>query len=122
MSKTTVSQTLRSVQSLPESVEPVPKAARKDQASLSAQWVDNLSLQQKSEYDRLFAELFFRTRIPFAIIENAAMKNFIRAIRPAYASQMPNRKSLSGSLLDDAYDKLKKKLAGDVIDEKKRIF
>ena len=39
------------------------------------------------------------------------MKSFIRAIRPAYASQIPNRKSLSGNLLDNAYEKLNKKLA-----------
>ena len=93
---------------VPEIIEPVPKVAKKEQWSLSTQWVDKLSLEQKSEYDRFFAELYFRTGIPFAIIESDAMKSFIRAIRPAYASQMPNRKSLSGNLLDNAYEKLNK--------------
>ena len=47
-SKNFVSQTVRSVPSLPESVEPVPKAAKNDHTSLSAQWVDDkLSLQKK---------------------------------------------------------------------------
>ena len=59
----------------------------------------------------MFAELFFRTGIPFAVIESDALRNFIRAIRPAYASQMPNRKPLSGNLLDETYDELNKKLA-----------
>ena len=97
---------MRSVPSLAQSVKPVPKAAKKDQASSSAQWVDKLSLQQKSEYDHLFDELIFRTGIPFASIESDAMENFIQAIRPSYASQMPNRRSLSGNLLSEAYDKI----------------
>ena len=40
------------------------------------------------------------------------MKNLIRAIRPAYASQLLNRKFLSANLLDEAYDKLNKKVGG----------
>ena len=57
---------------------------------------------KKKEYDRLFfAELSLRTEIPFAIIKSDTMKNFIRGIRPPYASQMPNRKSSSGYLLDE---------------------
>ena len=79
-SKMIVSQVARSVPAIQENIEPVPKAAKKEQSSLSTQWVDKLSLQQKSEYDRLFAELLFRTGIPFAIIESDAMKRFIRAI------------------------------------------
>ena len=108
---------MRSLASFPENLEPIPKAAKKDQTSLSAQGVDKLSLQQKSEYDRLFGELFFfRTGIPSPIVERDAMKNFMRLIRPAYWSQMPNRNFLSGNLLDVAYDKLNKKLAGALPD------
>ena len=40
-----VSQVARSVASIPETIEPVPKAAKQEQSSLSTQWIDKLYLQ-----------------------------------------------------------------------------
>ena len=95
---------------LSQSFEPLAKKPKITSATpIVDTWVDKLTLQQKENYDTLLANLFYRTGIPFQVIDSFAMKEFIKAVRPAYVTQMPSRKSLSGHLLDKAYGILKQK-------------
>lgn len=59
--------------------------------------------EREDEELRLKAAMFFhKCKIPFLIAEDPAYLDFIKALRPAFVH--PNRKDISGSLLDKCYD------------------
>lgn len=64
-----------------------------------------LTQDKTSEINLKLANFFFRTGISFRLVESDAFKNFINSLNPAYAALMPCAKTLSGSLLDQQYEK-----------------
>lgn len=67
--------------------------------------------EKKAAIDELVANLFFRTGIPFRVLDSSAFRDLIRALNPDYAKHMPNAHTLSTKLLDQQHQKSFKKLS-----------
>jgi hypothetical protein len=79
---------------------------------------DALNISAVQNADAAIARFFFAQAIPFATIESPYFLEMIRALQSAPSSYMPpNRRKLSGRLLDDAFKKVQKKF-----DHWKKIF
>ena len=66
----------------------------------------------KDKVDDGVSSFFFEENIPFRKVESPSFKKLVDAVRcsgPNY--QLPNRKRLSGALLDDSFTKMKTTLA-----------
>ena len=59
----------------------------------------------KNDIGTKLANFFYRTGISFRLVELEAFKDFVKSLKPSYASVIPNAKALSGSLLDKQYIK-----------------
>lgn len=66
--------------------------------------------EKKAALDDLLATLFFRTGIPFRVLDSAAFRDLIEALNPEYAKKMPSAHTLSTKLLDQHYQKASQKL------------
>lgn len=71
----------------------------------------------KEEIDKAMAKFFYACNIPFRVSENRHFKDFIQVLRPGY--EPPNRKQLSGDLLnrinDDIMNKVQTELNGKTV-------
>lgn len=59
----------------------------------------------KSKLDEQIA-IFFSCNLAFNIADNLIFRETIDMLRPGYNPPPPNRKDISGPLLDQVYDKL----------------
>lgn len=66
--------------------------------------MDNVGQSEKEKLDELFAEFIYGCNISFLTCESKYFKQFMQALRPAYA--IPNRKKLAGPLLDKVHQKI----------------
>lgn len=73
-------------------------------------WVDCCSVADRDRITSSLANLFYRTGIPFNIVDSGAVREFLAAVRPAYAPIKPSAKALAGSHLNHAYDNLSSKV------------
>lgn len=64
----------------------------------------------KQEADQRLASFFFRTGISFRLADSESFKAFVAKINPSYAESMPSAKMVSGTLLDQDYEKETNKL------------
>ena len=69
-----------------------------------------LTQERKSEIDSKLANFFFRTGISLRLVESHAFKDLVNSLNPAYAASMPCAKTLSGSLLDQQFEKCSSRL------------
>ncbi len=60
--------------------------------------IDKLTVGQRDDITAEFANLFFRTGIPFIIARSDAMKDFIQQIRPAYVPFIPSPATIAGNM------------------------
>ncbi|KAL3669333.1 hypothetical protein V7S43_005710 [Phytophthora oleae] len=79
-------------------------------------FLDLISDADARKIDELLANLVFRTGIAFRVVDSNAMKQFVAALRPAYATRMPTAKSVAGKFLRRKYRSLMDRLLG-VIDK-----
>lgn len=63
-----------------------------------------MSKEDKEKLDELFAEFIYGCNISFVTCESKYFKQFMQALRPAYA--IPNRKRIAGPLLDKVHQKI----------------
>jgi len=69
----------------------------------SPNWVDKLLPGARDNITQKVADMFYRTAIPFAIVDSAAFKDMMAAARPAYGPLLPTSRTLSGVLLDKTF-------------------
>lgn len=62
-----------------------------------------LTEEKKSEIDAALAKLFFRTGIPFKVVDSEAFREFVALLNPAYSEVMPKSYTVSGRLLEKEY-------------------
>jgi len=79
-------------------------------------WLDSISIAEKEELDDLVCAFFYRTAIPFHVVESYSFQNLVAKLRPSYKNHLPNRKALSGRLLDSFYNKYRT-IAKDMIEK-----
>jgi hypothetical protein len=60
--------------------------------------------ENKRKIDAALALMFFGCNLPFSVVETPLFKEFLKQLNPNY--KPPTRKTLSETLLDDAYQKL----------------
>lgn len=68
---------------------------------------DNAS---KDQIDAAVARFYLRTGITSRIADSQAWKTLITLLNPAYARQMPSSETLSGTLLDQQFNKTTKQI------------
>lgn len=66
--------------------------------------MDDIDPADSKKLDVYVAEYFFGCNIPFAACESKYFKNMMKTLRPAYSP--PNRKQMSGQLLDEVHAKI----------------
>lgn len=93
----------------PKDRHPKHVCLRGDQPS-TAQWIDSISIEERDRITDALAALFYRTGVPFNVVDSSVMRNFIATIRPAYTAHLPSGKSLAGTHLNHSYNKLRAKL------------
>lgn len=71
---------------------------------------DTMPAAKKQKFDTAVSQFIFNSGIPFRVIESSYFKKMIAVLNPAYANNIPCRNTLSSKLLDDEYDRLKKKV------------
>lgn len=79
-----------------------PKRQKIRQRNLSGYWIHTDSAM-KSKLDEQIAKLFFSCNLAFNIADNLIFRETIEMLIPGY--NPPNRKDISGPLLDQVYDK-----------------
>lgn len=80
------------------------KSTRK--VKLMERFIDSVSPTEIEEITKNLARFFYACNIPFSVVDSDHFKKFVKSIRPAYAAQVPNRKALSSSLLNEVYNDL----------------
>lgn len=80
-----------------------PKQKKKKE--LLQNFLDKVSDKELDELHTKLCSFFFGCNIPFNVIESDHFKNFIKALRPAYALHLPGRKALSSTLLEKEYER-----------------
>lgn len=65
-------------------------------------YIHKTTAAQKEELDKTIAKFFYACNIPFRVNQNKHFKDFIQILRSGY--EPPNRKQLSGELLNKIYD------------------
>lgn len=60
--------------------------------------------EKKAKIDAALGRLFFRTGIPFRILDSEAFRQFVEEINPEYAEVMPKSRTLPGTLLEKEYE------------------
>ena len=65
-------------------------------------WIDRMSAEEQERLDTSYSNMFYSTGIPFALANSAAMKSFLKEIRPSW--EPPSAYRIGNSLLDKAYD------------------
>lgn len=68
-------------------------------------FIDNITKDQSEDLHTKLSAFFFGCNIPFSVCESDHFINFVKALRPAYASKIPGRKNLSTTLLDKEYQR-----------------
>ena len=71
-------------------------------------YFDRMSGSLNAKITKKLAYAFFSSATPFRFVENAALKERLALLRPSY--ELPSRRMLSGTLLDEAYDELHTKM------------
>lgn len=79
-----------------------------------------LTPEQLEGFNCKLANFFFRTGISFRVGESEVFKEFVRALNPAYADELPSAKVLAGSLLDKQHERCSKRIKG-IIGESKNL-
>jgi len=76
-------------------------AADRNKMSLGASFVDRMSKKEQTDLQESFARAVYvyASGTPFSIVENSHWTTFFKQLRPAF--QLPTRKMLSTSLLDE---------------------
>lgn len=64
-----------------------------------------ISDEKKAEIDSALGDLFFRTGVPFRILDSEVFRKFVQLLNPVYAEDMPKSRTLSGIMLDKAHKK-----------------
>lgn len=82
------------------------------------QFMDNVTTAESEKFDLLLAEFFFGCNVPFQAVESKYFRNFIQALRPAYA--IPSRKKLSNNLLEKVHAKCERQNGEFIAVMKKR--
>ena len=77
-----------------------PKTCQPQMSSFTI-WTDSAAA---SQLDFKIARLFYACSIPFNVAEHKEFKSMISLLRPGYSP--PNRKQLSGQLLDKVHDQI----------------
>lgn len=99
-----------------ESTKAATTKKRKGNNSIG-RFLDNVTNEEIEELNIKLASFFFGCNIPFSVVDSDHFKNFIKALRPAYSSQLPGRKALSTTLLDQEYQRCIDMLSGLVSGE-----
>lgn len=63
----------------------------------------------RAEIDSMLAKVFYRTD-SLQSLDSAVFRDFVEALSPEYAKEMPKSRCLSGRLLDEEYQKSFNKL------------
>lgn len=69
-------------------------------------YIDIVSQKEQEQITESLTNLIFGCSLPLRIVESQHFRNFIKQIRPGFYEKIPNRKTLSTTLLDQAYDKV----------------
>lgn len=86
-----------------------PSKSKRQKTSNLDQFVTKTTKTQQSDIDLKVAEFFYTCNIPFATVENSGFLKMVNVLRPGYVP--PNRKQLSGPLLDEVYNMYENKMA-----------
>lgn len=70
--------------------------------------IPTLTPEKKAKIDEKFALAAYANGLPFTVFESPEMREAFKELHPAYTP--PNRKALSGPLLDQVYEKVKVKV------------
>lgn len=81
-----------------------------------------LTAEKIEEINTALAKWFFRTGLPFRVLDSEAFRYFVYLLNPAYASEMPKSRALSGVLLDKEYSKGTQKLEETLKDSKDLVL
>lgn len=98
-------------------VLPPPPPAKR-QKIMDAYINKKISVEQKKQIDSDLLDLCIDSFQPFSIVEERAFKKFCRWI-PGY--KLPTRKTLSGSLLQECYNKMEQSIKAQVAEEVETI-
>ena len=69
-------------------------------------FVDKFTAGKRDAITKSLCSFFYRTGIPFKVIESQSFKDFIKTIRPVYVDSIPSKKSVAGACLDREYNSL----------------
>lgn len=81
--------------------------------------MDEVKPVEKDQLDSLVSMFFYGCNIPFQVADSIYFKRLVKALRPAY--EPPNRRQLSGKLLDQANETIGKRNMELVVKMDKRV-
>lgn len=90
------------------------KILKKRKVGISS-YVVSTSLAQKEIFDKKVAKFFYANNIPFNVASNSCTKDMFNEFRAGY--EAPNRKQLSGTLLDKVHDDIESEFKKKTKDE-----
>ncbi|KAK1928396.1 hypothetical protein P3T76_016154 [Phytophthora citrophthora] len=97
-----------------EDKHPVAERATLLRLQPATSFVDRVTVSETARIDAALANLVFQTGMSFRIVDSQAMKDFARALRPAYADRMPSARSIAGKFLNSAHSELMERVLNAV--------
>lgn len=80
-------------------------------------YMDQISIADSQRAIDYLVTWIYRTQQPLSIASSDSFKTFIRFLRPTFLKFLPSANTIGGSLLDQAYERLKATLLGKVKDQ-----
>ncbi|KAK9427200.1 hypothetical protein V1505DRAFT_396313 [Lipomyces doorenjongii] len=74
-------------------------------AANMGRWVDTITEGEMLLLQQELANFLFTSGLPFSLVDNPALRKWVNHLRPAF--EIPHRKEVATTMLDDSYDRMK---------------
>ncbi|KAK9350270.1 hypothetical protein V1523DRAFT_446203 [Lipomyces doorenjongii] len=71
-------------------------------------WVDTIGDGEMQVRQQELADFLFTSGLPFSLVDNPAFRKWVQHLRPAF--EIPHRKEVAPTMLNDSYDRMKGKM------------